>query len=89
MADILFINARARENSRTLQLAKHVLDTLEGEITEVRLYDKIDEAGRPSGLPVHYKNEVQKLKNHPKKKIDFVSALKNVCEPIYFEENIP
>ena len=49
MADILFINACARENSRTLQLAKHVLDTLEGEITEVRLYDlgltPLDEEG--------------------------------------------
>ena len=71
------------------QLYRRINAYIELTETEVRLYDKIDESGRPSGLPVHYKNEVQKLKNQPKKKIDFVNALKNVCEPIYFEENIP
>ena len=49
MSDILFINACVRENSRTLKLANHVLGTLEGEITEVRLYDlgltPLDEEG--------------------------------------------
>ena len=49
MADILFINACARERSRTLELAKHVLGTLDGEITEVRLYElgltPLDEGG--------------------------------------------
>ena len=37
--DILFVNACARENSRTLALAKEVLLTLGGEVQEVRLYE--------------------------------------------------
>ena len=39
MSDILFVNACVRENSRTLELAKHVLGTLEGEVEEVKLYE--------------------------------------------------
>ena len=34
---ILFVNACVRKNSRTLILAKRLLDTLDGEIKEVRL----------------------------------------------------
>ena len=34
---ILFINACVREQSRTLRLAKQLLDTLDGEIKEVKL----------------------------------------------------
>lgn len=34
---ILFINACVRKESRTLRLAKNLLDTLEGEIKEVKL----------------------------------------------------
>ena len=39
MAEILFINACVRENSRTLSLAKQVLDILGGEALEVKLYE--------------------------------------------------
>ena len=39
MKEILFINACVRENSRTLELAKHVLNTLSKEVEEIRLYD--------------------------------------------------
>ena len=39
MLDILFINACVREQSRTLELARHVLDLLGGEVEEVGLYD--------------------------------------------------
>ena len=39
MADILFVNACVRPNSRTLELAKCVLDRLSGEIEEVNLYE--------------------------------------------------
>lgn len=35
---ILFINACVRPKSRTLELSKHLLDRLDGEITEVNLY---------------------------------------------------
>jgi FMN-dependent NADH-azoreductase len=38
MPETLFINACARENSRTYELAKYVLDKLGGEFEEVNLY---------------------------------------------------
>ena len=40
MQEILFINACVRPNSRTLELAKHVLSKLSGSIEEVKLYDE-------------------------------------------------
>ena len=40
MEKILFINACVRPNSRTLELANHVLSTLSGEILEVKLYNE-------------------------------------------------
>ena len=39
MSENLLINACTRENSRTLELAKYVLDMLGGEAEEVRLYE--------------------------------------------------
>ena len=39
MSKTLFINACVRENSRTLELAKHVLQKLGGEYEELRLYE--------------------------------------------------
>ena len=39
MAEILFINACVREHSRTLALAKHVLQKLQAEVEEVNVYD--------------------------------------------------
>ena len=38
MSENLFVNACIRENSRTLELAKHVLDKIGGEFDEVNLY---------------------------------------------------
>ena len=38
MSETLFVNACIRENSRTLELAKHVLDKIGGEFDEVNLY---------------------------------------------------
>jgi FMN-dependent NADH-azoreductase len=40
MEKILFINACVRPNSRTLELANHLLKGLEGEVEEVKLYEK-------------------------------------------------
>ena len=40
MAKILFINGCVRKNSRTLELAKYVLEKLSGEVEEVNLYEK-------------------------------------------------
>ena len=39
MSKNLFINACARENSRTLELAKHVLDKIGNEFDEIKLYE--------------------------------------------------
>ena len=40
MEKILFINACVRPNSRTLELAKHVLSKLLGSVEEVKLYNE-------------------------------------------------
>lgn len=40
MEKVLFINACVRPNSRTLELAKHILENLSCEIEEVKLYEK-------------------------------------------------
>ena len=40
MKEILFINACVRPNSRTLELAKHVLLKLAGRVEEVKLYNQ-------------------------------------------------
>ena len=39
MDNILFVNACVRENSRTIELSKHVLSKLNGDIEEVKLFD--------------------------------------------------
>jgi FMN-dependent NADH-azoreductase len=40
MEKILFINACVRPNSRTLDLANHVLKSFQGEVEEVKLYSQ-------------------------------------------------
>ena len=40
MEKILFVNACVRPNSRTLELAKHVIERLSGSVEEVKLYDE-------------------------------------------------
>ena len=40
MEKILFVNACPREGSRTLELAKHALSKLEGEVTELPLFEE-------------------------------------------------
>lgn len=39
MDKILFVNACVRDNSRTLELAKHVLSKLQGNVEEIKLFD--------------------------------------------------
>ena len=39
MEQILFINACVRQNSRTLELAQHVISKLKGDVEEVKLFD--------------------------------------------------
>lgn len=40
MEQILFVNACVRPDSRTYELAQHVLSKLDGQISEVRLFDE-------------------------------------------------
>lgn len=40
MEQVLFVNACVRPDSRTLELAKHVLSRLDGRTEEVRLFDE-------------------------------------------------
>ena len=40
MDNILFVNACVRPNSRTLELSKHLLSKIQGEVEEVKLYEK-------------------------------------------------
>ena len=40
MANILFVNACVRPNSRTLDLVKYLLTKLNGEVEEIKLYEK-------------------------------------------------
>ena len=40
MDNILFVNACVRPNSRTLELAKHILKGLPGRVEEVKLYEQ-------------------------------------------------
>ena len=40
MSKILFVNACIRPNSRTLELAKHVLSSLTGSVEEIKLYEE-------------------------------------------------
>lgn len=56
---------------------------------EVRVYDDIDELGRPFGLPYVYRNKVADIKQKPKaKKTDFGREFAKFCEPVPFEEMI-
>ena len=53
---ILFINASVRENSRTAELSRHLLDSFDGKIEEVNLY-------RENILPLDFKG-LEKRNQH-------------------------
>ena len=38
--NILFINSCARPDSRTCELARHLLNKMNGELTEINLYEE-------------------------------------------------
>ena len=51
MEKLLYVNACVRENSRTAQLATHVLERLNGHLTEVCLAkERIRPLDSPSGM---------------------------------------
>ena len=64
------------------QLYRRINSYIELDNNEVRLYDGVDSVGRPLGLPRCYVNEVYKLKQQPKKKIDFAQTLSKICEEV-------
>ncbi len=46
----------------------------------VKVYDKIDEKGRPTGVPFSYKNELEVTERKGGKKTDFGAAFGKICE---------
>ena len=59
------------------------------EVTEhyVKVFDKLDDAGRPTGMFQVYKNKVQSLKGKKEnKKIDYGAAFGKFSEPLPFDE---
>lgn len=77
-------------NSESLkQLYRRISVYVEITKTEILVYDELDGAGRPHGLPAHFKNEIPEIKqNSVKKKTDFVAAFSSICDQIPFEEGI-
>lgn len=68
------------------QLYRRISCYVELTNEEVRVYSGVDEVGRPEGLPVRYKNKVEKLKKTSHKaKTDFARAFGEICEEISFE----
>ena len=74
-------------NSESLkQLYRRISVYVEITKTEILVYDELDGAGRPHGLPAHFKNEIPEIKqNSVKKKTDFVAAFSSICDQIPFE----
>ena len=71
------------------QLYRRISCYVEITETEVRLYDCLDDVGRPSGLPYVFKNKVKKLKTKKEKnKTDFADGFSKFCEICLFEDNL-
>ncbi len=69
------------------QLYRRISAYVELTDTEIRLYNSLDEAGRPSGLPTIYKNEVADLKRAPRTdRTDFTKVFGEIFEKIPIEE---
>ena len=69
------------------QLYRRITAYVELTENEIRYYDKIDDAGRPSGLPIRYKNGVAKLRlDSQVEKTDFSKIFGDIFEEISFEE---
>lgn len=79
MKKILFVNACVRPNSRTLELAKHVLSKLTGQVEEVALYG---ENLHPLGL-----DELEIRDNAAKEK-DFSNSMFNLAKQFASAETI-
>jgi hypothetical protein len=46
----------------------------------IMVYDKIDDRGRPEGVPYSFKNELVKKTKANTKKTDFGAAFEKICE---------
>ena len=59
------------------------------EITRevIAVYSELDDFGRPTGLAAHFKNDIHKMAQNPKKKkTDFIEGFANICEYVPLEE---
>ena len=71
MENILFINACVRPNSRTLELAKCVIEKLSGSVEEVKLYEQ-------DLLPLTLKE--MEIRDKSNKNNDFSSVIFNLSK---------
>ena len=79
MGKILFINACVRPSSRTLDLAKHVLSKLSGNVEEVKLYNE-------ELMPLNL--EEMELRDKSAKTKDFSSSVFNHAKQFANAETI-
>ena len=59
------------------------------EITreEIAVYSELDDFGHPTGVAAHFKNDIHKMAQNPKKKkTDFIEGFANICEYVPLEE---
>ena len=59
------------------------------EITreEIAVYSELDDFGHPTGFAAHFKNDIHKMAQNPKKKkTDFIEGFANICEYVPLEE---
>ena len=59
------------------------------EITreEIAVYSELDDFGHPTGFDAHFKNDIHKMAQNPKKKkTDFIEGFANICEYVPLEE---
>lgn len=62
---ILFVNGCPRPNSRTLELAKAVLDKMQGSVEEVRLFEEVPQPLTWESLSLRDELVEQRNFNHP------------------------
>lgn len=77
-------------NSESLkQLYRRISAYIEITEKEVRVYEALDDAGRPAGFPTYYRNELVDIKKKPpNRKTDFGKAFGEICEEVPIEEII-
>lgn len=65
-----------------IQLYRRIGTYVEVEKDVIRMYDSIDENGKPYGRYAEYKNDVPKLKQEKKQGKDFFAEFDKMCEAV-------